>query len=137
MISVRWLDQDDWMDWRRIGLASLTEAPSAFAEWTGAVDTEDRWRHRLRDVPFNLLGCLDGCAAGMVSATTPAEVEVEVISLWIAQTYPALTSTSPSRPSCTTMSGPWSKARCPDWRVRPPGDIDLHRWRLGHLRWGR
>src|ERR1700722_14623539 len=50
---------DDWRLWRELRLAALTEAPGAFgstlAEWSGAADTEQRWRGRLESVPLNLV----------------------------------------------------------------------------------
>lgn len=45
---------DSWRMWRELRLAALAEAPNAFgstlAEWSGAGDTEQRWRARLEDV---------------------------------------------------------------------------------------
>ena len=50
---------DGWRLWRELRLAALAEAPAAFgstlAEWSGAVDTEQRWRARLEDVALNLV----------------------------------------------------------------------------------
>ena len=52
------LDPDDWQLWRELRLAALAEAPDAFgstlAEWSGAGDTEQRWRTRLHGVALNL-----------------------------------------------------------------------------------
>lgn len=83
------LSADDWRLWRQVRLAALAEAPSAFgstlAQWTGAGDTEQRWRARLSDVPLNLVFSIDGQPAGMVSATGPSDdASIELISLWVA-----------------------------------------------------
>lgn len=89
MIEVRVLGSGDWCVWREMRLQALAEAPDAFgstlAEWQGAGDTEERWRKRLTDVPFNLLAQMDGKPAGMVSATAlDATDTVDLISMWVA-----------------------------------------------------
>lgn len=80
---------DEWPVFRQIRLAALREAPYAFSttleEWQGAGDSEERWRSRLHDVPYNVLAELDGVPAGMVSATTPSdEGATALISMWVA-----------------------------------------------------
>lgn len=87
-IETRELKADDWPVWRKLRQSALTEAPEAFgsvlADWTGAGDTEQRWRARLRDVPVNLVIALDGEPAGMVSITAPdTDGTVEMISMWV------------------------------------------------------
>lgn len=82
---------DGWRLWRELRLAALAEAPGAFgstlAEWSGAADTERRWRARLNDVALNLVVTCDGEAAGMVSATAPdGDRPAELISMWVAPT---------------------------------------------------
>lgn len=82
---------EDWRLWRRLRRAALQEAPDAFGstltQWSGAGDTEERWRDRLSDVPLNLVLLLEGEPAGMVSATSPdREGQVELISLWVDPT---------------------------------------------------
>ncbi len=88
MIVVRTLTEDDWPEWRALRLAALTEAPEAFgstlADWSGAGDTEARWRGRLHHVPYNVLALRDDVAVGMVSATEPHEDGVELVSMWVA-----------------------------------------------------
>jgi hypothetical protein len=70
------LTSDDWQLWRQLRRRALAEDPAAFgstlAQWSGAGDTEQRWRARLNDVACNLVVFDDGVAAGMISATTPA-----------------------------------------------------------------
>jgi len=83
------LDPDDWQLWRELRLPALAEAPDAFgstlAEWSGAGDTEQRWRTRLHGVALNLVLTANGGSVGMVSATAPdIEGQVELISLWVA-----------------------------------------------------
>ncbi len=88
MIVLRELGADDWRDWRSMRLAALADAPGAFsstfAEWSGAGDSEERWRSRLQSVAHNVLAELDGRAVGMVSATAPGNGDVELLSLWVA-----------------------------------------------------
>lgn len=87
-LRTRELTPDDWRIWRTLRQAALAQSPAAFgstlAEWTGAGDTERRWRARLRDVPLNLVAEFDGALVGMVSVTDPdAGGDVELISLWV------------------------------------------------------
>lgn len=85
---MRRVTSDDWQVWRRLRRRALGEAPEAFgstlAEWSGAGDTEDRWRHRLDAVPVNLVADLDDVAVGMVSVTASENQQVEIISMWVA-----------------------------------------------------
>lgn len=88
-IEVRELEPDDWRLWRSLRQSALAEAPEAFrsalADWTGAGDTEGRWRARLEDVPVNLVITLDGAPVGMVSVAAPdTDGMVELISMWVA-----------------------------------------------------
>jgi ribosomal protein S18 acetylase RimI-like enzyme len=79
---------DAWSEWREVRLGALREAPYAFssrlADWQGANDTEERWRERLRAVPFNAIAMVDGRPAGQVSATAVDEGTTELISMWVA-----------------------------------------------------
>lgn len=88
MILVRVVTEGDWREWRRLRQAALAEAPDAFSstltEWTGAGDTEDRWRGRLRNVAFNAVADLDDVAVGMVGAVPRDAGTVELISMWVA-----------------------------------------------------
>lgn len=89
VIDVLVLDPEDWQLWRGVRRAALAEAPSVFgstlAEWSGAGDTEQRWRGRLEAVALNLVLTMDGEPVGMVSATSPgADGGVWLISMWVA-----------------------------------------------------
>ena len=59
MIETLALNPGDWWLWRELRLAALAEAPAAFsstlAEWSGAGDTEQRWRARLEGVALNII----------------------------------------------------------------------------------
>jgi ribosomal protein S18 acetylase RimI-like enzyme len=87
VISVRTLSEDDWSEWRALRLQALTEAPGAFgstvAGWSGAGDREERWRSRLRSVPFNSFAVRNDLPVGMVSGTEPRGDQVELISMWV------------------------------------------------------
>lgn len=90
-IAVRRIGPDDWPLWRRLRRAALADAADMFgatlAEWSGAGDTGERWRARLRDVALNLVLDCDGAPAGMVSADLPDDDGLVMIrSLWIAPT---------------------------------------------------
>lgn len=88
MIELRELFEDEWLDWRALRLAALAEAPEAFgstvSDWSGPLDTEERWRARLRDVAHNVVAEVDGSPVGMVSGIEPHEGAAELISLWVA-----------------------------------------------------
>lgn len=89
MITVRSIPVDDWRAWRELRLEALREAPASFgstlAQWQGAGDTEERWRARLTDVPFNLIAELESTPAGIASGTAPLpDGSVELISMWVA-----------------------------------------------------
>ena len=79
---------EDWPLWRALRHAALAEAPDAFgstlADWSGAGDSEQRWRDRLTSVPLNLVLTVDGDPVGMVSATGPdSDGAIELISMWV------------------------------------------------------
>jgi ribosomal protein S18 acetylase RimI-like enzyme len=83
------LGPDDWRLWRELRLAALAEAPAAFgstlADWSGAGDTERRWRERLQVVALNLALTWGNEPVGMVSAVAPnGDGFTELISLWVA-----------------------------------------------------
>jgi RimJ/RimL family protein N-acetyltransferase len=91
VIEVLVLSSGDWQLWRELRRAALADAPAAFGstlqQWSGAGDTEQRWRARLESVALNLVLSVDGVPAGMVSATAPtSEGTVELLSLWVAPT---------------------------------------------------
>ena len=89
MLELRELSPDDWPQWRELRHAALADAPEAFgstvADWTGAGDTEPRWRARLADVALNIAISADGEPVGMASGTAPeSDGAVEIISMWVA-----------------------------------------------------
>lgn len=73
------------MAWRAIRLAALAEAPHAFgstlSDWRDA--SEQRWRERLRNVPYNLVAAIDDVDVGMASGF-PEAGNVSLISMWVA-----------------------------------------------------
>lgn len=84
------LSPDEWALWRRLRLAALAEAPSAFgsrlADWQGEGDAEDRWRSRL-SIPrsHNVAALLSEQSVGMASGVPTSEADVvELISMWVA-----------------------------------------------------
>ena len=90
MIELSTLTPDDWAIWRKLRLAALEEAPSAFgsrlADWQGDNDHEQRWRARL-SMPgsHNVIALLDREPVGMASGVRTAESGVvELISMWVA-----------------------------------------------------
>lgn len=87
-VELRLLTEEDWQVWRVVRLRALAEAPYAFyatlAEWTGEGETEERWRQRLRAVPYNVFAYLADELSGMVSATDPIDGQMVLLSLWVA-----------------------------------------------------
>ena len=87
-VVLRVLTDEDWPEWRELRLAALAQAPEAFsstlAEWSGASDTEARWRARLAGVAYNVVADLGGRTVGMVSCTAPESRRAELISRWVA-----------------------------------------------------
>jgi ribosomal protein S18 acetylase RimI-like enzyme len=85
-IELRVCEEDEWQYWRDVRIAALTEAPYAYgstlADWDGAA--EERWRARLRRVPFNAVATLDGDAAGLASGVPEDDGSVTLISMWVA-----------------------------------------------------
>lgn len=85
---MREVTADQWRVWRLLRRQALDEAPYAFgstlAEWSGAGDSEQRWRQRLDAVPVNLIAEHDLFPAGMVSVTSAVRGVVEIISMWVA-----------------------------------------------------
>jgi len=88
VISIRGVTSDEWQEWRLLRRQALDEAPYAFgstlAEWSGARDSEQRWRQRLEAVPVNLVADQDHSPVGMVSVTGAVRGVVEIISMWVA-----------------------------------------------------
>lgn len=88
-VTIRQLEPDNWPEWKSVRLEALADAPDVFgstlSEWMDA--PEDRWRARIRDVPFNVIALLDGKAVGQVGATNHGPGgAAELISLWVAPT---------------------------------------------------
>jgi ribosomal protein S18 acetylase RimI-like enzyme len=85
-IELRVCTEDDWQYWRGVRIAALAEAPYAYAstlaDWEGA--TPERWRGRLRDVPFNAVATLDDAPAGLASGVPEEDGSVTLISMWVA-----------------------------------------------------
>lgn len=89
MVEVRVLLPEDWRLWREVRLVALADAPAAFGatleSWSGAGDSEERWRNRLEDVPFNLVAMDNDLPIGQASGTAMDEVgRVELISMWVS-----------------------------------------------------
>ncbi len=88
-VALRILAADEWQVFREIRLEALREAPyafgSTFESWQGGGDTEQRWRERLTNVPFNVIAYFGGKPAGMVSGVRcDVGAEIELISMWVA-----------------------------------------------------
>jgi ribosomal protein S18 acetylase RimI-like enzyme len=90
MIEIRVLNPDDWVIWRQLRLAALTEAPYAFgsrlADWQGEGDNEERWRGRLGIAGSrNIAAMLHDRTVGMASGVPTSQHDVvELISMWVA-----------------------------------------------------
>lgn len=86
MVTLRVLTTDDWLLWREVRLAALTEAPHAFksrlADWHSG--GEGLWRARLAmpDV-YNVVALLDGHAVGVASGVLGDGDARELRSVWV------------------------------------------------------
>ena len=89
-VDVVELGPDEWRRWRSLRRAALGQAPYAFgstlAQWSGAGDTEERWRARFAGVAHNLLVVRDGRDVAMVSLSAPGTdgTPPELLSMWVA-----------------------------------------------------
>lgn len=87
-VTLRVLTVDEWPLFRQLRLKALREAPYAFGsildDWEGDGDSEQRWRQRLADVPFNVIAIFADIPSGMVSGTEPdGNGVVELISMYV------------------------------------------------------
>jgi GNAT superfamily N-acetyltransferase len=87
-VPLRVLTVDEWPLFRELRLEALREAPHAFGsildDWQGDGDTEQRWRQRLADVPFNVIAFFADIPSGIVSAINPdGSGVVELISMYV------------------------------------------------------
>jgi ribosomal protein S18 acetylase RimI-like enzyme len=88
------LSEDEWKVWRELRLAALTESPAAFgstlADWSGAGDTQVRWRERLR-IPGsrNVVAYRNEVPVGMLTTTPDIELEARawLMSMWVDPDY--------------------------------------------------
>ena len=90
-IELRAMSADDWLAWRSMRLAALTDAPSAFGsrlqEWADA--PEERWRERL-SIPgaIDLLAfdASENVPVGMATGTPDEnnDSRADLISMWVA-----------------------------------------------------
>lgn len=87
-VELRVLTPDDWRLWRSLRLEALREAPFAFgstlADWEGPRDTENDWRQRLLQIPYNVVAFRRGSPAGMVSGAVHGDKTAELLSMWVA-----------------------------------------------------
>jgi GNAT superfamily N-acetyltransferase len=85
-LYIRACGEDDWQRWSQVRLAALEDAPHAYgtklSQWRLA--SEDRWRERLRDVPFNALAEIDDAACGIASGLPEDDGSALLISMWVA-----------------------------------------------------
>lgn len=83
---VRQIGPDDWAEWRQLRQRALTEDRQAFSDstmlWTGADDSEQRWRELIaRDACF--IASADDVPVGMVAARLD-DGSASLTSMWLA-----------------------------------------------------
>jgi ribosomal protein S18 acetylase RimI-like enzyme len=89
-VIVRELGVEDWELFRALRREALESAPWAYGStlerWSGAGDTEQRWRNRLEAVELNLVAELDGKTIGMCSADGLSGTRPQVYGMWVTPT---------------------------------------------------
>ncbi|QZY28188.1 GNAT family N-acetyltransferase [Nocardioides coralli] len=79
------IGEDDWREFRELRLEALADSPAAFGsrheDWVDA--SEERWRDRIRTVPFNVIARQATTPVGMASGSF-AGAEVQLISMYVA-----------------------------------------------------
>lgn len=83
---IRRIGPDDWADWRLLRGRSLAEDRDAFSAstvmWTGADDTEERWRELVASRSC-FVACADDVPVGM-AAGREIDGGTELVSMWVA-----------------------------------------------------
>ena len=86
-LSIRWLSENDWQEFREIRLAALKEAPEAFNSSYAEESERDeaQWRTEMRRAD-RLLAERGGTVVGMMSLGEVADEPeaVDVFGLWVA-----------------------------------------------------
>ncbi|WP_229223773.1 GNAT family N-acetyltransferase [Duganella sp. sic0402] len=85
---IRYINEADWPDLKRIRLAALLDAPMAFgvSHASAVAYTDDAWRDRAagRGPARYLLAFQDGAAVGIVAHVPNARQALELIAMWVA-----------------------------------------------------
>jgi ribosomal protein S18 acetylase RimI-like enzyme len=87
-IVIRGTKEEDWEELKKIRLAALLDAPTAFGVSHAAAmaDTDSRWRDRAagRGQAFFTLAFMNECAVGMVGHARSSPSDCNLIAMWVA-----------------------------------------------------
>jgi ribosomal protein S18 acetylase RimI-like enzyme len=91
VLRLKAITRNEWRLWRALRLAALSEAPAAFgstlAEWSGAGDSETRWKERLSITGArDLIAFSDEEPVAMLTGVPDQDdaTRVWLISMWVA-----------------------------------------------------
>ncbi|NYE59581.1 ribosomal protein S18 acetylase RimI-like enzyme [Duganella sp. 1224] len=91
MIDIRYTREEDWPELKRVRLAALQDAPTAFGVTyaSAAAYTDDAWRDRAaRHGKARFILAFDGAeAVGIVGYVPNAQRELELIAMWVAPSH--------------------------------------------------
>lgn len=86
--DIRYASEDDWQQLKRVRLAALLDAPTAFGvtHATAAAYTDQAWRDRAagRGPARYLLAFDAGMAVGIVAHVPGASQALDLIAMWVA-----------------------------------------------------
>lgn len=91
MTEIRYTTEEDWPELKRVRLAALLDAPTAFGvtHASAAAYTDEAWRDRAagRGPARYILAFEAGRAVGIVAHVPKADQELELIAMWVAPSH--------------------------------------------------
>jgi ribosomal protein S18 acetylase RimI-like enzyme len=91
MLTVRATTEDDWEVLKRIRLAALRDAPTAFgvSHATAVANSDAQWRDRAsgRGPAQFVLAFVDGVAVGLAGGVMSPGSGFELIAMWVSPEY--------------------------------------------------
>lgn len=94
-VDIRYTSEADWQELKRVRLAALLDAPTAFgvSHASAAAYTDDAWRDRAagHGPARYVLAFQDGAAVGIVAHVPNAQQELELIAMWVTPSLRGMT----------------------------------------------